>query len=560
MADNIMKLGLILSATDKMSRIIDGAVGKSINKLNAFQKKADVIGKNLQKLGAGTAAAGAALSAGLFAGVENVAQKAKEIQFSSQKIGLSTTEFQKLSYAASKSNMDVSQFETGMGRLAKTMVGASLGQSASLKVMRLAGVSATDASGKLKSIEQVLKELADKFKTASDGPTKTALSMFLFGKAGKDMIPLLNKGGVAIDELGAKFAKSGALIDNEAIEKFKKYRGSIADTKLAIEGMKTQIAIAVLPKIIELATKVKKVVESINDWVQKNKTLVTWFAKSALYLGVWMSIVGTGIVIVGTFSRTIAAFNGIRKAYLFLTKSIWIQDAILNGMILKQSIVTKVAAVNQWLLNSAIGVGLLPIVAIVAGIALLVGVLIYAWKNFAKFRAVILTTWETVKGFGNILKDFVLDRIKGIITGLGSIGNAIGLLFKGKFKEAFTEAKTGVKALSGYDAKLKAVTKTKTLIGGVSANYINILKKEQAAQAANEKPKSIQAIQTAKTNISNSTAKSNSSALNYNPTININSGSAADKESFRKMLSDHKGDLAQMMVEIQNKKNRLAYQ
>ena len=45
MADNIMKLGLILSATDKMSRVIDAAVGKSSKSLINFQKKANAMEK-----------------------------------------------------------------------------------------------------------------------------------------------------------------------------------------------------------------------------------------------------------------------------------------------------------------------------------------------------------------------------------------------------------------------------------------------------------------------------------------------------------------------------------
>ena len=36
---------------------------------------------------------------------------------------------------------------------------------------------------------------------------------------------------------------------------------------------------------------------------------------------------------------------------------------------------------------------------------------IACWNKFAGFRAVILTVWDTVKGFGNILKQYVLDRI-----------------------------------------------------------------------------------------------------------------------------------------------------
>jgi hypothetical protein len=320
--------------------------------------------------------------------------------------------------------------------------------------------------------------------------------------------------------------------------------------------MKTTLAIAVLPKIIQLADKVKVIVERISSWVKENKNLVTLIAKGALVMGAWMTIVGTGIVVVGTFMRTLAALKAVKTAYLFLTKSIWIQDQILNAMIYKQAIATKIAAVNQWLLNSAIGVGILPIVLAVAAVAALISGLVWAWKASAKFRAVILTTWETVKGFGNILKDYVIDRIKGIITGLGSMGKAIGLLFKGKFKEAFNEAKTGVKALSGYDAKMKAVTRTKALATSISGKYTTILAKEREA----DKPKSTAAIQANNTNIANHTAKSaNTAAVNYAPVIHIGSGTAADKAQFKNILSDHKRELEQMMTEIQNKNKRLSY-
>ena len=540
MADNIMRLGIILSATDKMSRSIDQAVGKSIDKLTKFQKKADAIGKGMQKFGAGMAAAGAVMTGAFFAGVENVAQKAKEIQFSSQKIGLSTDEFQKLGYAASKSGMDIAQLQVGIGKFSKTIVTASMGQAASVKIMQYAGVSAKDATGKLKGTTEILKEISDKFKSAPDGPKKTALAMMLFGKSGKDMIPLLNKGGKAIDELGVKFAKSGALIDSQAIEKFKKYRGSIADTKLAIEGMKTQIAIAVLPKVIELAQKVQHIVERLSGWVDRNKTLVTWLAKGAIAMGAWMSIVGTGIIVVGTITRTIAAFNAV----MIVAKSSMILFKIQYYALIAQ----------QWLLNAAMTAN--PIGLIIAGIALLVGGVILAWKKFAGFRAVILTVWETVKGFGNILKEYVIDRIKGIIGGLGSMGKAIGLLFEGKFKAAFNEAKTGVKALSGYDAKMKAVTKTKALATSISGKYTTILKQEQEAQ----KPKSTQAMATVQTSNANYAKSNSTSSVSYAPVIHVASGSAADRESFRKQLEENMNAFEQMMNRVNSKNKRLSYQ
>ncbi|MFZ4546722.1 MAG: hypothetical protein ACOYN4_04775, partial [Bacteroidales bacterium] len=392
MGNSVMKLGLILSATDKLSRVVDQAVGKSIDKLTKFEKKANAIGKGMQKAGAGMMAAGGVITGALFADVQNIAEKAKQIQFSSQKIGLSTTEFQKLGYAASKSGMEISQFETGIGRLSKMMVGASLGQKASIKIMNYAGISANDASGKLKSTTEILKELSNKFQSAPDGPKKTALAMMLFGKSGKDMIPLLNKGGTAIDELGAKFAKSGALLDKEAIEKFKKYRGSIADTKLAMQGFKTQIAISVLPTMIKYVTKIAQVAEKISGWIDRNKTLFNIIVGVTGTIGMLLTGMGAFVLATGTVIRFVGTWGRIIN---LARNSMVLFKLQYYGLVAAQKLTaawTAITTSSVWAFTAALLAN--PITWIVVGIAALVAGLIYAWKHFATFRAVILTTWE----------------------------------------------------------------------------------------------------------------------------------------------------------------------
>jgi phage-related protein len=88
----------------------------------------------------------------------------------------------------------------------------SEGPKGAAEALRLLGLSATDASGKLKSSDQVMLEVADKFAKMPDDANKTALAMALFGKAGADMIPLLNGGRKSIEDLTAtmttKFAKA----------------------------------------------------------------------------------------------------------------------------------------------------------------------------------------------------------------------------------------------------------------------------------------------------------------------------------------------------------------
>lgn len=75
------------------------------------------------------------------------------------------------------------------------------------------GISATDASGKLVTVDQVLPQIADKFAAMQDGAKKTALAMQLFGaEAGPKIIPLLNAGSQGIAGLAEEYKRLGLTV------------------------------------------------------------------------------------------------------------------------------------------------------------------------------------------------------------------------------------------------------------------------------------------------------------------------------------------------------------
>lgn len=127
-----------------------------------------------------------------------------------------------------------------------------------------------------------------------------------------------------------------------------------------------------------------------------------------------------------------------------------------------------------------------PFGLIVAGIAAVTAAVIVCWNKFAGFRAVIMTVWDTVKGFGTILKDYVLDRILGIVSGIGNLGLAIGKLFKGDFAGAWETAKAGASQFLGIDAARNAFSSARDLAGGVRDNYSSHLDAERQKQAAKD--------------------------------------------------------------------------
>ena len=55
---------------------------------------------------------------------------------------------------------------------------------------------------------------------------------------------------------------------------------------------------------------------------------------------------------------------------------------------------------------------------------------------------------QAIEDFGNSIKEFVLDRVNGIIKGLGLLGESISLLFEGEFSAAASAAAEGFKEIA----------------------------------------------------------------------------------------------------------------
>lgn len=146
------------------------------------------------------------------------------------------------------------------------------------------------------------------------------------------------------------------------------------------------------------------------------------------------------------------------------------------------AIVTGIFSGAMKILNVVMSLN--PVGLVVAGIAALTVAIVACWNKFAGFRAVIMTVWETVKGFGDILKQYVIDRITGIITGIGYVGEAIGKLFNGDFSGAWQSAKAGASQIYGVGASGSAVSAMRDLAGGVRGRFASNLEAERQKQSA----------------------------------------------------------------------------
>ena len=263
------------------------------------------------------AAAGAAIAGALAVGVKNALNEADDMSKIAAKIGIPIEELSKLKYAADLSGVSLEALKVGVGKLAKNM--NDVANAKGPKAFQQLGISVKDASGKLKSTSQVMAEISDKFKDMPNGARKTALAMELMGKSGADMIPLLNDGSAALNEMMAEAQALGLEISQKTASAAEQFNDNLSRMGYAVSGLTLGLTAALAPALAVISDAMVVLVKWILQAVQYLPVIAEYVAVAGGALAVMFSpailaAVGSLIVAIGT--GLVGAFNLLKVAIL----------------------------------------------------------------------------------------------------------------------------------------------------------------------------------------------------------------------------------------------------
>jgi hypothetical protein len=151
------------------------------------------------------------------------------------------------------------------------------------------GFKTRDAQGHMLPMSQLLPKVADVFKEMPAGTEETALAMELFGKAGTDMLPFLNKGAEGIAELTKKSDELGTTMSGKDLDAIKESKEQSREWGLNMEALQIQIGRYLLPVLNDLMgwilqkgiPKFKELAKTVADWVLPKLTaLHEWWDRS----------------------------------------------------------------------------------------------------------------------------------------------------------------------------------------------------------------------------------------------------------------------------------------
>lgn len=257
-----------ITAVDKVTNVlkkIDGSVTKSTKGLSIMRSGMKVVGIASAAMGAAAAAAGSAIAGLTSKGLAQIDVIAK----TADKLSIGTEALVGFQHAAGLAGVGTKALETGLAKMADTVADAAGGMAAPALAFRDLKL---DAEEVLKlPIDQQFKLIAEEISKVDNAAKKIQLARDIFGRAGTDLIPLLNSGAKGLADMQKEAEALNLTFSRIDARTVEEANDAMARAGSAITGLENQLAIKLAPAITAVSN------ELIN--LQKDSDFIGQFAE-----------------------------------------------------------------------------------------------------------------------------------------------------------------------------------------------------------------------------------------------------------------------------------------
>lgn len=195
----------------------------------------------------GAMASGALTTGVAAAAVYKTIAHASSVKDIADRTGLGLEAVQELSYAAKMSATDMESLETGIKQMQKAIVGGS-------KSLERLGLSAAELQGL--SPDAQFARIADAVSQLSNPAEKTAIAIEIFGKAGTQLIPMLDLGAAGLEKMRNRARELGLVMTSEDILKADELSDALDELGMRWDALVRQVGTAFIPAINEIADRI----------------------------------------------------------------------------------------------------------------------------------------------------------------------------------------------------------------------------------------------------------------------------------------------------------------
>jgi len=297
--------------------------------LSKIRAEMQAFGKDLQKIGYKFLAAGAAIQAPLTAAVYKLAQFGDTMAKGARRAGITAAAYSEFAHVAELSGTTVERFEKALQAMARGMFDAKRGTGEMKDALLAMGMRWQDLE-KLSPEERFVK-IANGLAAMADPSIKAAVAMKIFGKAGAELIPMLDLGAEGIAHYRKEARRLGTSIGPEMAANAERLTDMMARFKRVLTGISLTIGNILAPMFDKALVYMTNLAANIREYIENNPKIIT----SLQEIATWLLGIGAALVGIGTAARLLAPLVSPGGVLLALAAILAYMTGLLDPLIKK---------------------------------------------------------------------------------------------------------------------------------------------------------------------------------------------------------------------------------
>ena len=409
--------------------------------LSDIDNKSEKMKKRFQEVGSSVSATGrgmtkwvtgpiVAVAGGLTALAKKTADYADIIDKTSQRMGMSAQATQEWKFVGEQLGVELTSLERGLSRFQKRVGEADDGLASAKRAFETLNIEIQDSAGNLRNMDDLFPATIKKLAEMEDVTKRNQLAMELFGRGGKELIPILNQSSGNIEDLTEKAHELGIVMDDDAIGAGVEWTDTLHEITEAGKGLFRQLGNELIPIFLDQLFPVIQddIIPILSSLIGRIGDMAAWFGD--LDPPLQKFILGA-IGLSAALGPIQMILGPIISAFGTLIPLLWKGAAAIAGI-------------------SA------PALGTAAAIAGLVTAAILVYNNWQEVKSALGAIWEQIKAQAENMsigiqvaflkmKQVTLNTIDAMLEKLGvleSLPFGIGDKFKG-MKDAISDSADG---------------------------------------------------------------------------------------------------------------------
>ena len=280
---------------------LEKGLGRAKDKLNSFSRQVRAIGGSL-------AGIGTAIVAPMALAIKSFSAAGDQLDKMSKRSGFAVETLSALDFAASQSGASIEQLDKALAAMARFSVMANRGLATATDLLDELGLSVEDVTKG--SAEEKFLKIAQKISEVEDPTLKAGMALQVFGRQGRELLPMLQGGERGIAALMERAKELGIIMSKEDAEAAAEMTDSLDELSRSVKFLIFTVARELIPEAMDFSRFMTDTIPQIREWLGENKEMIVNVAK----LGASLAAAGGGMIALAAATSTMATAAGTASA------------------------------------------------------------------------------------------------------------------------------------------------------------------------------------------------------------------------------------------------------